>query len=371
MPKTERRVALLGALIGLFASAYLPVDYIFGSGICLTGSGCDIVRQSALAYPLGVPMPAFGVAFFLIAAALTLSGRPRIAALPTAVLAMSWALIGLGVMTVLTLVEVLGIRSLCSWCLLAAIGTALLAGGAIGTWRHSRLPRPAAVRSSRSRRRAAAETDADSDALRRFAAVSSTVLAITFMALLAAPALIGASPADQLVGGDGGAPPKGDGETEVVVFSDFQCPACAQAAPVLSQLADEGSIQLVYRYFPLSSIHAIATIAAEAAQAAARQGRFWEFHDALFARQSEWSGVGEVQARATFQQMAVDLGLDAERWGADATSATVAAAIATDRRAGEQLNLLGTPTIFIEGTRYEGSLDRASLMSAIESATSR
>lgn len=116
MPRTERRVALLGALIGLFASAYLLVDYIFGSGICLTGSGCDIVRQSALAYPLGVPTPAFGVAFFLIAVALTMSGRPHIAALPTAVLTMSWALIGLGVLTVLTLIEVLGIRSLCSWC---------------------------------------------------------------------------------------------------------------------------------------------------------------------------------------------------------------------------------------------------------------
>lgn len=371
MPRTERRVALLGALIGLFASAYLLVDYIFGSGICLTGSGCDIVRQSALAYPLGVPMPAFGVAFFLIAAALTMSGRPRIAALPTAVLAMSWALIGLGVMTVLTLVEVLGIRSLCSWCLLAAIGSALLVGGAIGTWRHSRMPRPEAVRSSRSRRRAAAEADADSGALRRFAAMSGTVLALAFVALLAAPALIGASPAGQLVGGGASAPAKGDGQTEVVVFSDFQCPACAQAAPVLSQLADEGSIRLVYRYFPLSSIHANATIAAEAAQAAALQGHFWEFHDALFARQSEWSGMGEQQASAVFQQIAVNLGLDATQWRADRVSPSVAAAVTSDRRAGEQLNLLGTPTIFIGGTRYEGSLDRASLMNAIDGATAR
>ncbi|MEO5985467.1 MAG: thioredoxin domain-containing protein [Candidatus Limnocylindria bacterium] len=191
------------------------------------------------------------------------------------------------------------------------------------------------------------------------------------MALLAAPALIGASPAEQLAVGSAGAPPKGQGQTEVVVFSDFQCPARAQAAPVLSRLANEGSIQLVYRYFALSSIHANATMAAEAAQAAALQGQFWEYHDPLFARQAEWSGMREQQASAVFQQIAINLGLDATQWGADRVSPGVAAAVTSDRRAGEQLNLLGTPTIFIGGTRHEGSLDRASLLNAIESATSR
>ncbi len=75
----ERRIAIIGALLGAFASAYLLVDYVFGSGICLTGSGCDVVRASAFAYPLGIPMPLFGLAFYLAAVALLLraSGSPR------------------------------------------------------------------------------------------------------------------------------------------------------------------------------------------------------------------------------------------------------------------------------------------------------
>ena len=69
----ERRIAIFGALLGAFASAYLLVDYVFGSGICLTGSGCDVVRASALAYPLGIPMPVFGLAFYLAAVILLLA----------------------------------------------------------------------------------------------------------------------------------------------------------------------------------------------------------------------------------------------------------------------------------------------------------
>ena len=75
----ERRMAIIGALLGAFASAYLLVDYVFGSGICLTGSGCDVVRASAFAYPLGIPMPLFGLAFYLAAVALLLRSPAPIA----------------------------------------------------------------------------------------------------------------------------------------------------------------------------------------------------------------------------------------------------------------------------------------------------
>ena len=65
--RSSARLAIVGALLGAFASAYLLVDYVFGSGICLTGSGCDVVRASAFAYPLGIPMPLLGLGFYLIA----------------------------------------------------------------------------------------------------------------------------------------------------------------------------------------------------------------------------------------------------------------------------------------------------------------
>ena len=80
----ERRIAIFGALLGAFASAYLLVDYVFGSGICLTGSGCDVVRASAFAYPLGIPMPLFGLAFYLTAVALLLRASAPLAGVPGA-----------------------------------------------------------------------------------------------------------------------------------------------------------------------------------------------------------------------------------------------------------------------------------------------
>ena len=115
-------------------------------------------------------------------------------------------------------------------------------------------------------------------------------------------------------------PRLGEGPVELVVYSDFQCPACAVAAPVLSALAEEGSVTLVYRYFPLVSIHSNAEAAAEAAQAAAQQGRFWEFHDALFARQAAWADLAGSDAAVAFEAIAADIGLDVPRWQADAMS---------------------------------------------------
>ena len=82
MRSIERRIGLVGALVGVFASAYLLVDYVFGSGICLTGSGCDVVRASPYAYPLGIPMPLFGLGFYAIAAALLLANPARTTSQP-------------------------------------------------------------------------------------------------------------------------------------------------------------------------------------------------------------------------------------------------------------------------------------------------
>src|SRR6187401_2035450 len=94
----ERRIAIIGALLGAFASAYLLVDYVFGSGVCLTGSGCDVVRASAFAYPLGIPMPLFGLAFYLTAVALLLRASAPLAGVPGALVAAGWAVAGLAVM---------------------------------------------------------------------------------------------------------------------------------------------------------------------------------------------------------------------------------------------------------------------------------
>jgi protein-disulfide isomerase len=367
----ERRVAIIGALLGAFASAYLLVDYVFGSGICLTGSGCDVVRASAFAYPLGIPMPLFGLAFYLAALALLVRSPARIAGVGANLAAAGWAVAGLGVMSILTLIEVFVIGALCSWCLLSTVASVVLAAGALAAWRRGNAAVPdEQARSSRTRRRTASESERSRHDLRRFTAVAGTILGVALVSLLALPAMTSGTPVDRANVGSTDRPRLGEGPVELVVYSDFQCPACAVAAPLLSALAEEGSVTLVYRYFPLVSIHSNATAAAEAAQAAAQQGRFWEFHDALFARQSAWADLAGSEAAIAFEAIAAEIGLDVARWSADGASSAVADAVASDRRTAEDLGLSGTPTIFVDGVRYTGPLDREGLRQAVESAGS-
>ena len=365
----ERRIAILGALLGAFASAYLLVDYVFGSGICLTGSGCDVVRASAFAYPFGIPMPLFGLAFYVAAVALLLRASAPLAGVPAALVAAGWAVAGLAVMSLLTLIEVFVIGALCSWCLLSTVASVVLAGGALAAWRRgTALPPDRQARSSRTRRRTAAESERSRHDLRRFTAATGAVLGVALVSLLALPAMTSGTPVDRASVGSTDRPRLGEGPVEVVVYSDFQCPACAVAAPVLSALAEEGSVSLVYRYFPLVSIHANAKAAAEAAQAAALQGRFWEFHDTLFARQAVWADLAGPDATTVFEAIAAEIGLDTARWRADATSSAVTDVVASDGRQAEELRLSGTPTIFVDGVRYRGPLNREAIAQAVVSA---
>jgi protein-disulfide isomerase/uncharacterized membrane protein len=371
MRLTERRIALLGAFLGTFAAAYLLVDYVFGSGICLTGSGCDVVRSSPYAYPLGIPMPLLGLGFYLAAVGLLLvTPARRVGPASVGTLAVAWSLVGVGVMAILTFVELVVIGAVCSWCLLSAIASVVLATGAIGAWRRETGAPAVEGSSSRARRRRAAETDRSRTSLRRFAATSGLVVGIALVAILAIPPLVSGTPAGQADVDGADRPRVGAGPVEVVVYSDFQCPACAVAAPVLRDLADAAEITLVYRYFPLVSIHANATAAARAAQAASLQGRFWEFHDALFARQQAWAELPAAEAAAAFAAIAGDVGLDVDRWRTDATASAVADVVDADRRSAERLQLAGTPTIFIDGLRYGGRLDAASLLDAVRAAAS-
>jgi len=360
-----RRIALVGALLGTFASAYLLVDYVFGSGICLTGSGCDVVRASPLAYPLGIPMPLLGLGFYLAAVTLLLIPTSRVAGMSARQLAAGWGLIGLAVMAFLTVVELFAIQAVCSWCLLSAFGAALLAGGTLAAWRRGDPTAvPTEARSSRARRRMSEEADHSRRDLRRFAVVTGGMLSVAMAALLAMPAITGGAPVDTAIVGRTDRPWLGSGPVEVVVYSDFQCPACAVVAPILSRLADEGGIALGYRYFPLVSIHSNATAAAEAAHAAALQGGFWAFHDALFKRQAAWSTL-PAAAQEAFEAIAAEIGLDLQRWRADAGSSAVVDIVAADRREAEELRLSGTPTIFIDGTRYGGRLTYEEISDAL------
>ena len=144
---------------------------------------------------------------------------------------------------------------------------------------------------------------------------------------------------------------QGNAESDVVLieYGDFQCPACGAFHLIVSQLKDEfgDRVAFVYRHFPLRSIHPNAESAARATEAAGMQGKFWEMHDILFERQTEWAN--QLGAIGIINGYAEELGLDLEQYGADMVSDEVADLVAEDLLSANRNGLNSTPTFVING----------------------
>ena len=149
----------------------------------------------------------------------------------------------------------------------------------------------------------------------------------------------------------GGADPK----VVLVEYSDFQCPACGYFFPIVQQLLEEfgDDLQLVYRHFPLRQIHPNAALAAQAAEAAGRQGKFWEMHDRIFAEQESWADLSRSKARDSFVAYAEQIGLDTMRFVADLESDAVREKVRRDEQSGKRARVRGTPTFFLNGERIQ------------------
>ena len=141
-----------------------------------------------------------------------------------------------------------------------------------------------------------------------------------------------------------------DAKVTIVEFSDFQCPYCAQAVVRLNAVlkAYPKDVRLIYKQFPLE-IHSQAALAAEAALAAQRQGKFWELHDAMYADRTHLS-------HQNILAMAGKIGLDLKRFEQDWDSPAVKQALAREQKQGDEAGVNGTPTIFVDGRRYNGDL---------------
>jgi len=142
-----------------------------------------------------------------------------------------------------------------------------------------------------------------------------------------------------------------DAPVTIVEFSDFQCPFCSrfyqQTLPLIEKnYIQTGIVKLVYRDFPLD-IHPNAVPAHIAAECADEQGKFWEYHDLLFDRQSEWQGLFLGSAEEKFSQYASGLGLDTTSFESCMKSDEIANEVAQDFQAGVQYGSSGTPTFFI------------------------
>ena len=150
-----------------------------------------------------------------------------------------------------------------------------------------------------------------------------------------------------------------DAPVTIVEYGDYECPYCAAAAPVLRQLVDEsgGRVRLVFRNFPLADRHPYALTAALAAEAAAAQGSFWPMHDLLFEKQDR---LTDVALRA----YAESLGLDGDRVVGESAQ-EFGDRVESDFAEGLAAGVEGTPTLFIDGTRYAGRMELGALRGAV------
>jgi len=156
---------------------------------------------------------------------------------------------------------------------------------------------------------------------------------------------------------------KQNGSVFLVVYSDFQCVPCAQLAPVLRQVqaAHSQDVVLVFRHYPLLNVHDKAALAAQAAEAAARQGKFWEMHDLLFAEQSRWTGLDDAAFQNYLRQAARTLELDEARFMQDLTSDEIQAMVQQAWENGLSHNLPAVPMLYINTQLYTGPLDFAAV----------
>lgn len=142
---------------------------------------------------------------------------------------------------------------------------------------------------------------------------------------------------------------KGNQEAPVTLieYSDFQCPACKNYSPLLKRLHEEfqGDLRIVYRHFPLSSIHRNAEKAAQATEAAGIQGKFWEMHDKIFDGQDVWKN--QWNPENTFIQYSQELNLNIDQFKSDLKSKEVTQAVKNDIDAGNRLAIHATPTFFL------------------------
>jgi len=147
----------------------------------------------------------------------------------------------------------------------------------------------------------------------------------------------------------------------VVGYEDFLCPYCRRLRPVIGRLRSALGDRLVYvfRHFPNERAHPGAELAARASEAAARQGRFFEMHDALFDR-------APPIAEADLVEMARGIGLDVDRFRRDLRSDEVRARVEQDLADGRRNGVTGTPTLFVDGIRYDGAWDFHSMLEALE-----
>jgi Na+/H+ antiporter NhaA len=154
-----------------------------------------------------------------------------------------------------------------------------------------------------------------------------------------------------------------DALVTLVEYADFECPYCGRAEPSIRELlaAEGDELRYVFRHLPLSDVHPLAQLAAEAAEAAGAQGRFWEMHDLLFEHQ------GDLRPR-DLHAYAAALELDMERFDAELRARAHKKRVSADVASADSSGVSGTPSFFVNGRRHHGAYDLQTLTEAVKAA---
>jgi protein-disulfide isomerase len=150
----------------------------------------------------------------------------------------------------------------------------------------------------------------------------------------------------------------------IVEYGDYECPDCLNAVPIIQEARETlgDRLRFVFRHFPRSSIHPHASMAAEAAEAAGDQGKFWEMHQALFEHQKE---LGELD----LGHLALTLGLEIYKFEHSRTFEKHRRRISDDFQSGQRCGVHKTPTLFINRRRYDGPVDSKAIIAAARAAS--
>ncbi|MGI9103007.1 MAG: thioredoxin domain-containing protein [Terriglobales bacterium] len=346
----RKTAAFALTLLGLFDSLYLLWAYTSSSipMLCL-GSGCDVVRASRYAHIFGVPTPAYGIAMYSVLAALIFA-EPLVSASQSSWLRRATAAIagvGLAGSLVLSGIEQFVIHAWCAWCVVQAVAVTIIFVLAL-----------ASLGSSYADRRAGRV------AASQYVTVLLVALAVGSPAFYllqrhaakavesAAAAPLTNSQSAQLVRPESHVTGNPEAAVTLVEFGDIQCPACVATAPTIVKLRQlyADRVRFVFREFPLPQLHMYAEGAAEAAECAGQQGKFWPALDRFYKANGN---LGD----ADLERYASELGVDMEKFRACVTSHATRPQIERDREDGSALGVRGTPTFFLGNRRIVGPME--------------
>lgn len=162
-----------------------------------------------------------------------------------------------------------------------------------------------------------------------------------------------------------------DAPVTLIEYSDFQCPACAAYHSVLKQLNEEfgQDLLIIYRHYPLRQAHKHAELAARAAEAAGKQGKFWEMHDKLFENQSDWSE--ERKAEEIFIEYAQSLDLNLDQFKSNLDSSEIKDKVTRDYQSGLRLGVSSTPSFFLNKLKLRNPQNYEEFKGLVQAAISK